>query len=697
MNRFKLLTQLSPWFTLLCLALAFAYAFFLYQKKAPWNRQVNWLLFGLRFVLVFLVCFLLIGPLVKYFKNFFEKPVIVFAIDNSESLKYDNDSASLAKIKEGLSGLAEEIAKADAKTEVYTFGQTQQAKDIKELAFNYPTSNISHLLDDIQSNYENKNLSAVVLVSDGIYNLGRDPLIGNYNFKIYTVGAGDTIPKKDINLKTVTYNKITYSGNQFPILAEIHHKGFDGKVIPVYLKENGKLLQEKTITLKGDEGISEITFTQAAGKKGMHRYTIETQPQKEEFTLKNNVQNAYIEVIEGKENILLLALAPHPDIKAIRSSIEQKENYRFDIYIPGITSLDQSIAYDLVILYQIPEQAGALQPIIDNYEKRATSLLYILAGGASLANFNKTNGLVKINARQSQRDNVTPFVNPAFENFKLEKEEQSIINSYPPLSVPFGEYSLSPNANILLYQKVGSTTTQKPLLVLGDNAGKKTGILCGEGVWQWRLSEYEESKSTQVFDKLFGSLLQYLSSKEDKRKFRFYPVNDEFYATDPVLFDAEVYNDVYQKVYGQKINLRITDERGASFTYSFVNTESNSRFEVKGLKEGIYNYTATATLTGNKTETASGEFTIKELLLEALNTTADYNILRELARKTGGRFFKVEELPNAVLENLQKDSFKSIIHTNEELIDLISFKTLFFIILLLASLEWFLRKYKGGY
>ena len=697
MNRFKLITQLSPWFILLCLGIAFAYAFFLYRKKSPWNVLINRVLFAFRFVLVFLLCFLLTGPLVKYFKNFIEKPAIVFAIDNSESLKFDNDSASLIQLKEGLSALAKEVEKGEAKTEVYAFDKVYKPEDIKGLGFNYPTSNLSRLLDDIQSNYENKNLSAVVLVSDGIYNLGRDPLIGNYNFKIYTIGTGDTIPKKDINLKTVTYNKITYSGNQFPMLAEVYHKGFGGKTIPVYLKENGKVLQEKTITLKGDEGLSQVTFTESAGKKGMHRYTIETQAQPQEFTLKNNSQQAYVEVIEGKENILLVAMAPHPDIKALRSSIEQKENYRFDVYIPGISPLDASVAYDLVILYQIPEQAGVLQPVLDKYQKNGAALLYVIAGGVNLNHFNTTNGVVKTNARQNQRDNVTPSVNTSFESFKIEKEEQIVINTYPPVSVPFGDYSLSPNATVVLYQKVGSTTTQKPLLVLGENAGKKTGVLCGEGIWQWRLNEFETTKSAQVFDKFFSSIIQYLSSKEDKRKFRFYPVNDEFYATDPVLFDTEVYNDVYQKIYGQKISLRITDEKGAAFSYSFVNTEANSRFEVKGLKEGIYKYTATAVLAGNKTETVSGEFTVKELLLEALNTTANYNVLRELSRKTGGTFFKAEQLPTTVLESLKKDSFKSIIHTNEELIDLISFKTIFFIVLLLASLEWFLRKYKGGY
>jgi hypothetical protein len=47
--------------------------------------------------------------------------------------------------------------------------------------------------------------------------------------------------------------------------------------------------------------------------------------QPEEFTAQNNSRDAYIEVIDGKEKILLLAAAPHPDIKAIKSALEKNE------------------------------------------------------------------------------------------------------------------------------------------------------------------------------------------------------------------------------------------------------------------------------------------------------------------------------------------------------------------------------------
>ena len=46
-----------------------------------------------------------------------------------------------------------------------------------------------------------------------------------------------------------------------------------------------------------------------------------------EFSNRNNRQDVYVEVIDGKEKILLLALAPHPDVKALKSIIEKNENY----------------------------------------------------------------------------------------------------------------------------------------------------------------------------------------------------------------------------------------------------------------------------------------------------------------------------------------------------------------------------------
>lgn len=693
MDKFKLYTEHSPWFILLCILAGLVYAFVLYQKKAPWGGKTNKLLFALRFILITLLCFLLIGPLIKYIKNYIEKPTIVLAIDNSHSLTYGTDQDQLNKVKNELHQFASDLQKEDIKVNVQLLNTTSSAEDLKNIPFEHPSTNLSGLLNDIQSNFENRNLAGVVLVSDGIYNQGIAPNYNQYNFPLFTVAMGDTIPKKDINLKSVLFNKLSYQGNKFPIVAEIHNHGFTNQNVNVLLKQGGKVLQKKSFTAEKN-GLSEIEFLHSSETKGLQHYVIEVEGVPGEFTLKNNIAHAYIDIIEGKENILIVALAPHPDIKAIKSALESKENYQVDTYVQGI-STPKDGKYDLVIFHQIPDMTGAGKGLLDKYLKAETSVLFIAGSQSQLGILNNLNSVVRINARRGQYDNIFPSFNTNFDKFKIEEEERGIINSYPPLTVPFGDFELKENSDVILYQKIGSVVSSKPLLIVNNTNNKKTGVLLGEGIWEWRLTEFSINQNTDVFDKFIGNLAQYLSSKEDKRKFRTYPVQNDFFISDKIIFETETYNDVFEKIYGQKIDLKVTDEKGTSTTYSFVNSENNSRFEVKGLLPGLYKYTASTRLSG-KPEVSSGEFTVKELLLEAINTTADHQLLRLLSDASNGKFYFPSQLAQ-LSENIKQNTAKSIIHTNEEFVEMINLTWLFFLILVLISAEWFIRRYTGGY
>ncbi len=689
---YKILTQYSLWFIVLCLMAGVGYAYLLYQKKSPWNKNTNYFLAALRFLLVTFLSFLLLGPLIKYFINYTEKPTIVLAIDNSQSITLTENTEKLKALKVSLSSLRDKLEEASIDVSFQTLEQTLKANQLNDLSFNFQSSNLSGLLKDIQSNYENRNLAGVVLISDGIYNQGSSPAYTQYSFPVYTVGIGDTIPKTDLNLKTLVYNKLSYKNNKFPIIAEVQNKGFKGQATQVILKQGSKTIDTKVINFGSDSEINKVEFYASSSEIGMKHFVVEVKPLKGEFTLQNNTAHAYIDIIENKEKILLIAPSPHPDIKAIRAAIEKKENYEFSLYIPGITEYKED-KYDLIILHQLPDYTGTAKTIIDNFLKNDNSILFIIGNQTNLNQFNNTNKILTILSRQGQKDLVTPAYNTSFDRFSMEVDDHSVINNYPPLIAAYGEYNLKESGDILMYQKIGSTTSSRPLIVA--SADRKQAVIAGEGLWQWRQHEYLETQDNKVFDKYIGNLVQYLSAKEDKRKFRVYPVNNEFLITDQVFFETEIYNDLFEKIYEQKIDLKLSDEEGNSTSYSFANGENNSRFEVKGLKQGVYTYIATTTL-GGKTEKSESRFTIKELMLEALTTTADHELLRQLSAQNNGRFVVAPNL-NQLAESIIASSPKNILHTNEELVELISIPWLFFLFVALASTEWFMRKYKGGY
>ena len=704
----------------------FAYSFILYRKPSPWNKTINQILSVVRFLLVSFLCFLLLSPFVKQIRNFIERPTVVFAVDNSRSITLGSDSMQLQKYLSEVEKLKTALEYGDIKVDLQTFNEDEKLNFLNNIKFNKNSTDISRLLKNVESNYENRNLAGVILISDGIYNQGIAPNFFNYNFNIFTVGLGDTIPRKDINLRALYYNKIAYAGNKFPVVAEIHNTGFKGETINVFLRQHGKIIAKRSFRITNYNSINEIEFYIISSQKGIHHYEVMTERQDGEFTYINNTKHAYIDIIEGKERILLVAFTPHPDIKAIRSAVEQNENYEFNTYILNVETPplppppagggrtghphgsqggksdgkvspfggDLEGAYDLIIFHQIPNKYNKGNELIQKFHN--IPHWFILGSQSNFQTFNQVNNSIMIYPRGNQTDLVTSSFNPDFDKFRFLESSQAILDKLPPLKVPFGEYKISPNTDVIFFQKVGSITTGKPLFIVNADPDYRSAVLLGEGIWKWRLQEYLQTDKYNTFDNLIIKLIQYLSAKEDKRKFRVYPISNEFNSTDKIIFEAQIYNDVYEKVYGKEIALKITGEENNYWSYSFVNSEDYSRFEAGSLPQGIYRYHASCKISG-KTESSAGEFTIKELQLEATNTTADHNMLRQLAEQTGGKFFLSEEIKQIAGYLIDSNIAKNIIHSKESLSELINLRWLLFLFLFLISLEWFVRKYKGGY
>jgi hypothetical protein len=198
-----------------------------------------------------------------------------------------------------------------------------------------------------------------------------------------------------------------------------------------------------------------------------------------------------------------------------------------------------------------------------------------------------------------------------------------------------------------------------------------------------------------MFDELFSKLIQYLSTTEDKRKFRSFPLQNEFSEAEPVVIESQVYNDLFELVYGNSIQLEVRDDQGKITKYSYTTSPGGARYRIGGLKEGVYHFKA-STKVEDRTEEVSGQFLVKAQNLEAQNLTADFTMLRKLSAETGGKFYKMDQLQK-LTSDLNKTKAASLIYSEESFNQLINLKWVFYLLLTLISAEWFLRKYLGGY
>ena len=262
----QILTEYSPWFIIICALAGLFYSWLLYKKDSPWSTKTNLMLASFRFLLVFIICLILLGPYVKQVKNFYEKPVVVLAVDNSQSIPLVTDSVKLHETVKQLDALSTKLGENEYDVEIHALNDDQEQESLDNLKFDSRNTDLSKLLKDISVSYESKNLAGVILLSDGIYNQGISPEYAPYSMPVFSVGIGDTMPQVDLNLKTVFANKIAYLGNKFPLVAEVANSGFAGKSANVILKQQGKELDRKKVDFSSDNGIQNVDFL-AEGKE----------------------------------------------------------------------------------------------------------------------------------------------------------------------------------------------------------------------------------------------------------------------------------------------------------------------------------------------------------------------------------------------------------------------------------------------
>ena len=301
--------------------------------------------------------------------------------------------------------------------------------------------------------------------------------------------------------------------------------------------------------------------------------------------------------------------------------------------------------------------------------------------------------MLNITARSSQKDLASAALNINFSKFNFPDNIKERWNETPPLQVPFGEYKIKSEADIIFHQKIGRVATSTPLLISATD--RKSAVFCGEGLWWWRLQEQSKYSDAQAFDKLINDLVQFLSSKEDKRKFKVYPTANEFIAGEQVVFQAELYNDIYEPLYQVPFEITLQTENNESLNYKFIHQENSNGYSIQGLSPGVYQYKANATL-NNKKEVVQGEFLITEEVTEMLESTADHNLLRELSAQSKGAFYLPQQI-NELTETLLKNEYPEVMHATESLSHWIQLTWIMWLLIILASTEWALRKYKGIY
>jgi len=695
---FSLITDYSIWYIFPCIGIALVYSWFLYRKDNSLDEVPNWLkkiIQVVRFVIVFLLTFFLLSPMFRYLSTNIEKPIIVFAVDNSKSIAMGKDSLFYKNEFENKLNNLISTFKDNYEIYKYSFGDTP--KNLDSLKFNENYTDFSKLFDYIQSTCANKNIGAIVIASDGLYNSGTNPtyLKTGLNCPVYTVTLGDTTVQKDLSIENVINNKVAFLGNTFSIKVNAKCNKFKNENLELIVKHNNSVVAKSVHLINTDDFTNESIFEIKANEAGLQHYKIILTHKKNEITYVNNYRDIVVDVINSKQKILLLVNSPHPDAGALKSAIETNPN--FDLTFSLADEFKGNFAdYNLIILYQLPSKNNSATQIIQNSINSKVPMLFVIGSQSSLSVFNKISTGLQINQTTIKFDEAYPLFNNNFVQFQLPQNFQESINDFPPLNVPFGDYKANSTALVLFQQRIKSVLTSKPLVLFFDNFNDtKVGIICGEGFWRWRLKDYFKNSDHELFNELINKLVQYLSVKIKKEKFdisykNIYPENES------IIFGAELYNDNFEPVNEPDVLIDIINEQKKKFSYSFSKNSQFYSLNIGKLKSGDYSFLATSNL-GTQKYVKNGKFVISAINIESSKLVANNKLMEQLALKNNGKNYNVNSMNLLTDEISKNNNIVSVSYTEKKLTELINLKLIFFTLILLLSFEWFIRKIFGSY
>ncbi len=688
----------SWWAILVIVALGSGITALLYYNN-PLNKlgkTISVILSVFRFLVVTLLLFLLLSPYIRTKNKIIEKPIIIVGVDNSESIILGKDSLNYKTV------FTDELKSAlniiGDKADIDYYGFADGIVSLDSLNFEASVSNYSGFIDFVKENYAGQNIGALIIAGDGIYNTGVDPIssISDLSWPVFTIAMGDTIGVPDIRISDIRNNSIVYSQDEFPVEVSVNVSdlpmNMQGESIGVRLLENGKVIGRKKFTIRSQSFTTTLNFMVEASEPGKRRIKVVVDPIANESLLKNNSKDVFVDVLDTRIKILLLAAAPHPDIGAIKESILRNPNFEVQVaYANEFTgNVDD---YNMVILYQFPSSLYSASRIINEVVNAELPSIYIIGNTSNFSHYNRLETGLRI-LPSGVFDIAFPEINSGFSRFVFSESYLDQIQKLPPLKVPLGNYIGSETIDIFAYQELSGIQTEFPMISYYSNITFRNAVFVGEGYWLWRMQSKLLFDNTEAMDAIFSKSIMYLIADIDKRRFKVLIKGTYDFRSD-IILRAEYYNEALEPENRNDVELTLTDESGNDFNYLFNAVDNAYVLNLRRLPVGVYSYYAG--VVGNDEYTDRGDFIVEKIDLESANIMADHGMLGRMANQNSGKLYFIQDLNEVGADIDGRSLLRSKVHYQDSFIGLNALLISLILLLALISIEWFLRKYFGNY
>lgn len=664
---------------LLSVIIAAVLSFYQYLYKVKNQSKLYWFLAFLRFVSLFSIFLLLINPIISRKITEIKKTPLPIVVDNSKSI---SELKATKEASELYLKISENKAIAE-KYDVQLFSFAEEFQTLEKLDFKGNQSHIDGVAKNVKQLYRNTNYP-IVLFTDGNQTMGNDYVFSfQENTSVFPIVLGDTTTVLDLKINQINVNKYAFLKNKFPVEVFLQYNGNETITSNFSIQSGNQTVHKQSVTFSKDKKAQSITVLLNANNVGIAKYKAVISSNIKEKNTVNNAKNFAVEVIDQRSEIALVSAINHPDLGALKRSIETNQQRKVSIIKPNeIKSLQE---YNVLILYQ---PTTAFKSIFD-INKVAQINTFVITGTATDFNFlNQVQDDLNFKMSTSKEDYLSTFES----NFNLFAQTNIGFENFPPLEHNFGVITAKNNVNTLLTARVRNVPVQNPILTFTENGSKREAYLLGENIWKWRLENHLNKKSFEDFDLFIDKVIQFLVSNASKKNLNV--TYESFYNSgESIEITAEYFNKNYEFDEKAQLTIQVTNSKTkATKKYDLLKATNSYKVNLDGLEAGNYTFKVTEKQSNTS---FSASFEVLDFEIEKQFVNPDKNRLEQLATNTNGKVYYPNQIENLLQSLLNDENYIPIQKETIKKSPLIDWIWLLVLAISTLATEWFTRKYNG--
>lgn len=693
-------TAVPIWLLSILIPAAFLLAWWTYRSIDGLSVTYRSVLITMRGTAIALLLFLLMNPAFTLQQEFRSTGEIAILWDNSASTTIEKGSYEGSETYQQIWDQIDPFDSSRVRFNNFKFdNDVAPVTNDDDLDLEGSGTNIHKALADVREEIEHEH--ALIFISDGIYNTGRNPtaLINRYPIPIYTIAIGDTTRMDDIIVQRVSHNSTANINTRTTVTTTVVNEGFPNIDFPVQLRKDGEVIEETYIETSANRSAHEIQFELELDEEGLQQYEVHVPEVDGEWTTENNTQPFAIDVRDDRTRIMLMSFEIHPDVRMLRSILGTDQSIDLDYrtwlgnenFSEG-NMPDRPDTLDLVVLYGYPHEnlPTELRGDIRDFAED----LPISFFSSSSTHYNRLendfSGIIPVIGSGGQHSSMQPVINEEISHPILELPEVDF-SRFPQIRAPERTLETRSGSQELMTGSYRGIDTDSPLLSVRTTGNIRTSQFTGHGLYRWYLSDNEQTREYAI--EMVNNIAKWTATSPDEDLLDINPVAQTFEQTDDVILDAYLQNESGEAEPDGVIDVTIDGDDIESTRYTMSNEGFGQyRLNIGRLPEGLYSFNAVAEKDGRELDEQSGEFNVGSANIEFMDTERNDELLRYMAQETGGRFLTHKE-SGQIRQILEEDDlFEERIETSEDQMQAHHNPLWFILVLLFLSAEWIIRK-----